>query len=983
MKTPPLQGSLVVAKRFLLAGSLVASASLSAEVITLLPPAIHGNDTTTASFTNGDITLTPTRGGVSTGVTFNANPTRLGIDGFDGSNPNAFSEPDDVFGSADDEGLIFDFASNAGLTQIAFDFATFGGTNPTDGLRISGFTSDPQATLTGFGAAAAGTSLTFADGVLTLLFPASFGGADTFINLGSPLASAGQQLVMTIGDSLPAAAQLPILSISYEDSDLDQDGVDDAVEIGLGGDPTLFDTDNDGFSDGAEFVDGTLLNDPSSNGAGPLSDRNSIGVTFTASNGQAPGRTLSPLFPAGAPGFVQTNWNSTVALPPTGTYSQADIATPVAGGLVDNNGVDTGTTFVTSVFGQPGVLNRVFSANNDAGRPIGGLFSGFVFTEATTPFIDIELGNVPYPRYDLVIYGITSSGNPVENALLAAFNGGDDRAGEFTLSAAPRILAGTTSGLIQSRDQSNSVTQRGTATENFPVANFVVIRGLTDPNPVISLSFRTGNFGIPAFQIVDAPDSDGDGLGDAYELSVGLDPNDNGSINSQLQGAAGDLDGDGLTNLQESNNETNPGEPDSDFDGLNDSAELDTANFVSLTNRGTDPNIADTDSDGLSDFVETNTGVFVGLGDTGTNPVNAVADSDGDAFPDNFEVLSDSDEQSFDPFDPDLPGGPNPNGFAVAFNASAGQAGAADIEFPGTVYIGAPGVEQRNWNRTIPQGGNVATAGQLVTFGSENIATPVAGQLIDSSGAPLTGVDFSYAPGSGFFAINNSGIQQSGSRTFVGPFGRLFNSYGFGSSAATAATTQSRVTFDNVPYAVYDAYVYFGAFGAVPGNVSNFDADGNVIQTFNYTTTRAQLATSQFLLTEATEGNPAANYAVFRNLTSPNLDVRTDFGGAGTNTASNIGIFGVQVVEQVVDNGLDLVLGNVARVGDVFSASLTTSLSGTFQLQRSLTLQDGFVNVGNVFTASAGQTVNVTDPSSPAGRAFYRVIQVSDAAQPQ
>ncbi|MDB4438417.1 lamin tail domain-containing protein [bacterium] len=48
----------------------------------------------------------------------------------------------------------------------------------------------------------------------------------------------------------------------------------------------------------------------------------------------------------------------------------------------------------------------------------------------------------------------------------------------------------------------------------------------------------------------DGNDDDGDGLPNSWEIYYGLDPNDDGSLDSD-QGAAGDPDGDGITNLEE------------------------------------------------------------------------------------------------------------------------------------------------------------------------------------------------------------------------------------------------------------------------------------------------------------------------------------------------------------------------------------------------------------------------------------------------
>lgn len=128
-------------------------------------------------------------------------------------------------------------------------------------------------------------------------------------------------------------------------------------------------------------------------------------------------------------------------------------------------------------------------------------------------------------------------------------------------------------------------------------------------------------------------DSDGDTMSDSYEVAHGLNP-------SSAEDANADLDGDGLTNLEEFNRGTLPNNPDTDGDGVKDGAETGTGVWVGPENTGTDPLNPDSDGDGLPDGVETNTGVFVGPADTGTNP--HVADTDGDGYSDRTEVINGS-----------------------------------------------------------------------------------------------------------------------------------------------------------------------------------------------------------------------------------------------------------------------------------------------------------------------------------------------------
>lgn len=744
-------------------------------------------------------------------------------------------------------------------------------------------------------------------------------------------------------------------------ADTDGDGLDDGDEAPNGADPLLTDTDGDGFSDAFEVNNGTLANDAASNLAPPVSGRDSVGVTFTAAVGNQPNLSLPPGATVGAPGFVQTNWNSTVALPNAGAISEANIATPNPGALVSNDGNPSSLTFTTdnnSVF---------FSADNDAARPTGGLFSGFLFVTGTNTTREIALQNIPYERYDIVVYltGANPSAAQLGFVGVNAESIDGDILNDFTFSPAPNFVANQDPAFLQTHDFSElAVGELASNSENFPRANFAVFRGLTEANPVIGLFFSVGNLGIAGFQVVDAPDSDGDGMDDAFEVSVGLDPNDSTGVN----GADGNNDGDSLTNITEYNLGLNPSETDSDGDGLADDAENDSGTFQDLSDRGTDPRLADTDRDGINDGSETNTGIFVDINDTGTDPLVAGGDTDNDAFPDSFEILNDSPEQRFDPFDPNLPGGPNPNGFAIAFNGAAG--GGQAIEFPPTVFIGAPGVEQRNWNRTIQQD---AQAGRGATLTTTAVETPTAGQLTDSAGNILEGTTLTYIPGGGVFTVTNSGIlDDSGS---VGPFGRLFNSYAFGVDAAREST----VIFNGIPYENYDVYVYFGA-AAIPrlGLVTSSTAGS----TFFYTTNTVDDATrdSVFVLAEDTDPappSPSANYAVFRNQTTPNFEVATSWAPAQDGISTNIGIFGVQVVETVAPVvGGGLVLVNPARVGATFSADFTADTAGAYQLTRSLTLEGPFTPIGPVINADAGVPIQVQDENAPADRAFYRVTLV-------
>ena len=137
--------------------------------------------------------------------------------------------------------------------------------------------------------------------------------------------------------------------------------------------------------------------------------------------------------------------------------------------------------------------------------------------------------------------------------------------------------------------------------------------GTTAPDPV--------GDAVPNDMTV-SKDTDGDGIPDMVEASVGTDPN------------KADTDGDGLNDGQEMgkkddadpSTQTNPLKADSDGDGLTDGEE--DANQNGKVDPGeSDPNSADTDGDGLTDKEEKA---------LGTAPTDT--DTDKDGLPDGLEV---------------------------------------------------------------------------------------------------------------------------------------------------------------------------------------------------------------------------------------------------------------------------------------------------------------------------------------------------------
>ena len=364
------------------------------------------------------------------------------------------------------------------------------------------------------------------------------------------------------------------------------------------------------------------------------------------------------------------------------------------------------------------------------------------------------------------------------------------------------------------------------------------------------------------------PDVDGDGIPGPYETNTGIFVS---ATDTGTKPTVADSDTDGLLDGEEITiHRSNPNLIDTDGDSLSDGLEVNTL--------GTSPILADTDADGLPDNIETNTGVFTSVTDTGTNPlINGDADADG--FNDTYEVQN----GPTSPFDPAVPGGPNPSGFAVAFDALAGNAGGPNVLFGPLVYAGLPAIAQKNWNRT----GDAPAAAGPQAGSILNVATPSPAQLVNSAGIVIgdgtTGVTLDYTAGNGTFSSVTDRLR---------PYGRLFNSFIYG---AIASNPDATVTLGNIPYAKYDAYVYFGSetnnrFGTLTSTsaataysfrtaVASNGAAANFVPTTN--TAPASATSTQ------------ANYAVFKDQTSPTFDVKTTV-GAGQTT---LGIYGVQIVE--------------------------------------------------------------------------------------
>jgi uncharacterized protein (DUF1800 family) len=390
--------------------------------------------------------------------------------------------------------------------------------------------------------------------------------------------------------------------------DTDRDGVSDGIERTLGTNPQVVDTDGDSLSDGDEVNGATpsnpLLVDSDSDGApdaferrvgtNPMSAssvptpfRGGIGIHFVSQsdlNGTLGTNEVTGVVP-------QTRWNDTLTLRPWNrpAGSQVDLVSPLAGQVVRSDG----TVLSNFTFNWTGDAS---DASHNIGSSDRKLIDGFIRAYQLTP-ITLTFSNIPFAHYDLYVH-VGGSYDGQHGVLRLGTDPTSARRFE-TVTTAP---------------QTNFIEIKSGLT-NYQRGNLVRYTNQTSGTATLTLTNLDGwSVGIHAVQIVDLDlDSDSSSIPDWYEIKYALEP-------GSAALAADNSDGDGLTNLQEYENGTDPHNADSDGDGLNDSQE------VTL---GTNPLNGDTDGDRLSDSAEV----------TGTVPTDPkLNDTDGDGVNDRDEI---------------------------------------------------------------------------------------------------------------------------------------------------------------------------------------------------------------------------------------------------------------------------------------------------------------------------------------------------------
>ena len=460
-----------------------------------------------------------------------------------------------------------------------------------------------------------------------------------------------------------------------QDNDTDDDSILDGAETNTGTfvdandtgtNPLSSDTDGDGFSDGVETNTGTLVN-ASNTGTNPnLSDTDGDGRSDfdEVEKGSDPNDEDS--IPGLSPPILYYSFNgkSESSIENFGTLQTAGT---VAGGVtyVDSKDPSFGSAF----YGNRNLANDAYIQTGFSGTELA-LGPDSVYTAMAWINWDGSGGNVDHMIFGqedgpgnaaMLHHGIRDDsvtnvhyggwGNDLNDAGTVAigewthvawqFDGADKVVyvnGVETARGAGSTMGGHALPVIiggHGRDADDPAGQsfNGAIDEvkvfdevltAAEIEDSMVPLGFNDPDQDgLSTEDETTIY----FTDPNNPDSDEDGLNDRIEIQNGLDPNSATGVN----GPDGDLDADGLSNEDEITvHFTRPDSDDSDEDGLTDREEV----ITYLTN----PNEEDSDGDGLTDEAE--------VKEHKSDPNKT--DTDGDGQNDKFEI-----ENLTDPNDPE------------------------------------------------------------------------------------------------------------------------------------------------------------------------------------------------------------------------------------------------------------------------------------------------------------------------------------------
>ena len=445
-------------------------------------------------------------------------------------------------------------------------------------------------------------------------------------------------------------------------ADTDGDGIIDVIEDRIGTDPTDADSDDDGIEDGDEpDFDQDTDGDGLINALDPDSDNDGLfDGTEVGNDCSLPDTDLSAMrcIPDGDSGATVTD--------PLNADTDAGGVNDGAEDTNLNGVLDAGELNPIAGEGADDSLTPPIDSDND------GLPDALEVTlhsdpnDADTDDDGVLDGDEANPSDDTDGDGLINilDADSDNDGLFDGTEIGNDCSHPDTDAAAGACRAdadnSTTSYSLVKDSDGGSVSDG----DEDPNLNGAVDSGETNP--------MVGNGGDD----VTPTDTDGDGLSDALELTLGTDPNDadtddDGLLDGQEPNPAQDSDGDGLSN---------PLDPDSDNDGLLDGTEAAKDCSDPDTDAASVPCVADadpatktsalnpdTDFGGATDGSEDAN--LNGAVDTGEQDPTAgnggddasVIDTDADGLSDALEISLGSDPTDADTDDDGVPDGREPN----------------------------------------------------------------------------------------------------------------------------------------------------------------------------------------------------------------------------------------------------------------------------------------------------------------------------------
>ena len=708
-------------------------------------------------------------------------------------------------------------------------------------------------------------------------------------------------------------------------TDTDGDGLTDGEDVAAGASPILADTDTDGLSDFAEV---------NTHGTNPaLADTD--GDFF--SDGAELAAGTSPTLASSTPGGI------TVALQ-SGLLGNdlTDTANDGAGTT------GTGTGFDWSVITTSGTASFT---NEGAYSVFDNLAPGSTGSKWCCPTLPTTAG----------FHHITVGFNTVANTdVLTSLDYFTVTSGGDAPERQPRIweiqgsLNGTTFETIARFESAKSIWTANSQTLRFDL-------------PKGSLPYRYLRFAVFAvnsgtqFQIDEIEffgeqtnaDADGDGIPKLYEDYHAF------LSDSNPDDAAGDQDGDGLDNLGEYDMRTNPSLADTDGDELSDGDEI-TA--------GANPLVTDSDADGLTDGAEVNTHE--------TDPT--LVDTDSDNFSDGYEITQSSDPVSAS----STPAGVVAEGLGFGAGAlltsdftdrenNINDATAAGTGFDWVSSAATNKPDFRTGEGALNVFDNKVAGGEAkwccdppsVSIPAQSVTVqmpyPIAlthFTMASSEDAPERDPrKWSIQGSNDGTTFTNIFVQDDAVMSFWGTNRLYVMKFTLAAPAPTYKWFRYSVTATNSTMHSISEIEYFGI---------DQDTDGDGMPDYWEAKYPAVLDIAVADAAGDPDSDGLTNLQEFQNGTTPG---DTDSDDDGFNDGSEISGGSDPLGPRVL---------SFSKTGSTFTLTMKVyDVGKKYKLRRSSTLNNDFVDIGNVFSPATDTQV-ITDTAAPAGKAFYLIERV-------